>query len=33
MIKKNKFDCKNYGCTDFHVLNYQTTSLEILSSL
>ena len=30
---KNKFECKNCGCTDFYVLDYQNSSFEILSSL
>ena len=30
---KNKFECKNCGCTDFYVLDYQNTSFEILTSL
>ena len=30
---KNKFVCKNCGCTDFYVLDYQNSSFEILSSL
>ena len=30
---KNKFECKNYGWTEFHVLNYQNSSFKILSSL
>ena len=30
---KNKFECKNCGCTDFYVLDYQTSSFKILSSL
>ena len=30
---KNKFECKNCGCTDFHVLDYQNSSFKILSSL
>ena len=30
---KNKFDCKNYGCTEFYVLDYQNSSFKILSSL
>ena len=30
---KNKFECKNCGCTDFYVLNYQKSSFVILSSL
>ena len=30
---KNKFECKNCGCTKFYVLDYQNSSLEILSSL
>ena len=30
---KNKFECKNDGCTDFNVLDYQHFSFKILSSL
>ena len=30
---KNKFDCKNYGCTEFYVLDYQNSSFKILSRL
>ena len=30
---KNKFECKNFGCTDFYVLDYQNSSFKILSSL
>ena len=30
---KNKFDCKNCGCTKFYVLDYQNCSYLILSSL
>ena len=30
---KNKFECKNCGCTDFYVLNYQNSLFKILSSL
>ena len=30
---KNKFECKNCGCTKFYVLDYQNSSLGILSSL
>ena len=29
---KNKFECKNCGCTEFYVLDYQNSSFEILSS-
>ena len=28
---KNKFECKNCGCTDFYVLDYQNSSFEILT--
>ena len=31
--KKNKFECKNCGCTKFYVLDYQNPSFVILSSL
>ena len=31
--KKNKFECKNCGCTEFYVLDYQNSSFKILSSL
>ena len=30
---KNKFQCKNCGCTDFYVLDYQNSSFKTLSSL
>ena len=30
---KNKFECKNCGCTKFYVLDYQNSSYLILSSL
>ena len=30
---KNKFECKNYGCTEFYVLDYQNSSFKTLSSL
>ena len=30
---KNKFECKNCGCTDFYVLDYQNSLYLILSSL
>ena len=30
---KNKFECKNCGCTKFYVLDYENSSFEILSSL
>ena len=30
---KNKFECKNCGCTEFYVLDYQNSSFKILSSL
>ena len=30
---KNKFECKNCSCTKFYVLNYKSSSFEILSSL
>ena len=30
---KNKFKCKKCGCTEFYVLDYQNSSLVILSSL
>ena len=30
---KNKFKCKNCGCTDFHMLDYQNSSFKMLSSL
>ena len=29
---KNKFECKNCGCTEFYVLDYQNSSFDILSS-
>ena len=30
---KNKFECKNCGCTKFYMLDYQSSSYLILSSL
>ena len=30
---KNKFECKNCGCTKFCMLDYQNSSYLILSSL
>ena len=30
---KNKFECKNCGCTEFYVLDYQNSSFVILPSL
>ena len=30
---KNKFECKSCGCTKSYVLNYQSSSFKILSSL
>ena len=30
---KNNFECKNCGCTEFYVLDYQNSSFKILSSL
>ena len=30
---KNKFECKNCGCSKFYVLNYQNSSYLILPSL
>ena len=30
---KNKFECKNCGCTEFYVLDYQNSPFEKLSSL
>ena len=30
---KNKFECKNCGCTEFYVLDCQNSSFKILSSL
>ena len=30
---KNRFECKNCGCTKFYVLDYQNSSFKILSSL
>ena len=30
---KNKFECKNCGCTDFYLLDYQNSSFKILHSL
>ena len=29
--KRNKFECKNCGCTNFYVFNYQNSSLKIFS--
>ena len=28
---KNKFECKNCGCTEFYVRNYQNSSFKILT--
>ena len=28
---KNKFECKDCGCTNFYVLNYQNSSFKIFS--
>ena len=28
---KNKFECKNCGCTEFYVFDYQNSSFEILT--
>ena len=28
---KNKFECKNCGCTDFYVLSYQNSSFKTLT--
>ena len=28
---KNKFECKNCGCTNFYVLDYQDSSFKILT--
>ena len=30
---KNKFECKNCGCTEFYVFDYQNSSFVTLSSL
>ena len=30
---KNKFECKNCGCTKFYVLDYQNSSFKTLSAL
>ena len=30
---KNKFECKNCGCSEFYVLDYQNSSFKTLSSL
>ena len=30
---KNKFECKNCGCTEFYMLDYQNSSFKTLSSL
>ena len=30
---KNNFECKNCGCTEFYVFDYQNSSFEKLSSL
>ena len=27
--KKNNFECKNCGCTNFYVFNYQNSSFKI----
>ena len=29
--KKNKFECKNCGCTNFYVHDYQNSSFKIFS--
>ena len=29
---KNRLKCKNCGCTEFYVLNYQNSSFKILSN-
>ena len=29
--KKNKFECKNCGCTNFYVLDYQNSLFKIFS--
>ena len=31
--KKNKFECKNCGCTNFYVHHYQNSSFKIFSIL
>ena len=28
---QNKFECKNCGCTDFYVFDYQNSSFQILT--
>ena len=30
---KNTFECKNCGCTEFYVFNYQNSSFKIMPSL
>ena len=30
---KNKLECKNCGCTEFYMLDYQNSSFEILPGL
>ena len=30
---KNKFECKNFGSTEFYLLDYQNYSFKILSGL
>ena len=30
---KNNFECKNCGCTEFYVFDYQNSSFKKLSSL
>ena len=30
---KNKFECKNCGCTEFYVLDYQNSLFNIWSAL
>ena len=32
-LNKNEFECKNCGCTEFYVLDYQNSSFVILPSL
>ena len=31
--KKNKFECKNCGCSEFFVFDYQNSSFKIFSNL
>ena len=30
-LKKNKFECKNWGCTNFYEHGYQNSSFKVFS--